>query len=197
MNRESKHHAWRYLFIDGLVEIAFGTLFLLVASVFLLKVLGAPSQWMFHVIVFPSIPLMFFGAEKLRSRLTYLRTGYVVPRVPKHAHPKLFALFLLLGLLVNVLFALLGAASPEFREANAVVMLGLYTGTILAAFSFGLRRLQHLGAFAALLGAVASLLPMTSDGRHLVFCAVLGGVLLTSGVAVLRQYLKRTAGGRP
>jgi len=134
------------------------------------------------------IPLMFYGAEWLKKRLTYPRTGYVLPRMHPFSKAAVFLAFWLGGFVLTLFYALLG---PEVREAVGTAFQGTLAAVVLLIIGFGLRRFTYLAVAAALLGWGLTVLPGDADLEMAVFCRVLGTLLLVSGALTLRCYLRR------
>lgn len=193
---KTRRRTIRYWFNDGLSEIAFGGLCLLLALYFLAQGV-LPEETLLYHLINASFVLVIIGGTLLTRRwiqvmkacLTYPRTGYVAyPQ--KHSH-RWVSILQAMGM--AALFAYLFT-----RQPGSLVWLPAVTGLILAfaMLLFGIRtnllRLYIVGIIYFLLGGVLSLAGIGDILGLSAFYGLIGVVTGLSGGCALRAYLHNT-----
>lgn len=207
----------RYWYQDGLPEIATGLL--LLVGGFLVSLAAAPHgepDSMLALIVALLILVLATVAtsavglgvqgtlEALKNRVTYPRTGYVSYRKPQ---PRIrtplarIGYFLALIILSGVLGAVMGYVASLIMAAGVSAWLfsmsmvtGVWFAVLLSLMGhrYSLPRFYVLALVSLILGVLTALGDMTFVGS-VVYFAVMGGVLVTSGAIVLALYLRHHA----
>ena len=138
----------RYWHIDGLVEIAFGCVCLVLASFFLIQAVlpqdSLVSQLLnagFVVIIIGSVLISRRVVTLAKERLTYPRTGYVAYKRPGGGQYVLtFGVAMLMAALVAVLFTTAPAS-----QAWLPAVTGVLIGAAMLFFSYNIScKMNHL-----------------------------------------------------
>lgn len=189
--RKLMQDAYRYFYDDGLVELAIGGLFVIIAAAMLamkLFVLDTPYAWLMGVILPLLLLALTFGVKRLlgtlKERVTYRRTGYVRYRdQPTRGRWIIIAASFALAVISLVL-------KPEWSRH-----MSIYEGGILAIILFymghrvRLGRLYGLAVFALLAGIGAALAGLDDLTGSLATFGLIGLALLISGGLTLARYL--------
>jgi hypothetical protein len=187
----------QYWYIDGISELSFGGLCLLLALYFLSQAL-LPAESTLSSMLTTGFVLILVGAglatrkliHTLKSRLTYPRTGYV-----GYTHPNKNrrVLNMLVASFMGILIAALMAGAPISLEWIPGVS-GLLFGAAWLYFGsrVGLVRFYLLAAFSALAGVSISLAHIPEDTGLAAYYALLGAAMLVSGGLTLWGYLRST-----
>jgi multisubunit Na+/H+ antiporter MnhC subunit len=180
----------RYGNIDGMGEIGGGLFALGMALIFLL-----PGNKMVFLIILMAV--IHYGTKAFRNRVTYRRTGFVVPRIEKSVKRTSAASAAVIAIMIVVG---LSQRSVSLPLVFAGCLLFAY-GIIAVRFGPLYRNWWALGAMAAGL-IILGLLPppffeslFPGEGRfgsYLLSIGYVGAVMLVSGVITLTLYLKRT-----
>ena len=176
---------YQYQNIDGLNELGIGAMwFWLGLTISLYKIFPEVYPPLTGLVGL-GVPLLGWSISKLKERITYPRTGYAVPRIPRYLYP-VFAGGLLL---INTLDAFVWNSSLSSLWTQPL-SLGFITACLLLWAGGGLARFYYLAAAAFLLGA-----GLTWSGVGIYMGIVLHGTLLglllmASGGVTLRRYLK-------
>lgn len=189
---EMVQDTYRYFYVDGLVELAVGFLFLVIGFVLFAWVNLDTTSWP-GVLAVLSLVVFTIGGSALvkrvvgmvKERVTYQRTGYVAydlgePRVSR------WPLILAAVVLVLLLFVL----PKTFSKMSFVV--GTLLGFLLAYMGYRVRlaRFYLLGGLAFLIGlALTVLVADELVGATLTFAGS-GLVLLVSGTIILLGYVQ-------
>jgi hypothetical protein len=189
----------RYWFEDGLVEMAFGGVVLLLALFFGARA-AAPAKgaWRFllDVGLLPLFVLGGWGMNKavrtLKQRITYPRTGYVSYCKPegKKGAWRAFLIGATAGITGALTALVLAAKSPGFDRLPAVSGVGFALGLSFLAFRFKLTRLAVLAVFSAAAGIALAFSGWGESGELAAFYGVLAVSLLLSGWLAFRRYLR-------
>jgi hypothetical protein len=184
----------RYWYVDGLTELATGTLFLVLSLFYIIIGLigpGSTAGWL-ETFGVPAIILIGglagrWGVSRLKERLTYPRTGYVAYR---DSRIRLKVLSVLIALLVSALFV----GAMFFLK---IVWLDKAIPTVIAAIliafvgqNYGLRRFYWLAVYILLLGLPMTLLQLSDMYMLALFVGGCGLGFLVSGGITLRNYLR-------
>lgn len=186
----------QYWFNDGLSEIAFAGLCLVLALYFLAQAV-LPETSLLYALLNASLILVIIGGtfltrrliQVMKARLTYPRTGYVAYPV-KRSHWWASAL---LAMGIAVLVAFLFTQQP-----GSLVWMPAITGLILAfaMLLFGLRtnllRLYLIGIISLLIGGGLSLVGIGDILGLSAFYGALALVTGFSGSCALRAYLRHS-----
>jgi hypothetical protein len=186
-----------YWYTDGLAEIGFAFISLVLSLYFFGQATLAPGSFLYRALDVGFL-LILLGTGvlvrklilSLKARLTYPRTGYVSYPPPKTYHR--LGSMLLAILISSVLVAIF--SSGENIEAYMPAASGILIGAALAYFAYrnGLLRFYVLAALSSLLGTGLSF-SGTGDIYGLsLYYGFMGLGLLISGLLVLRDYLLKT-----
>jgi hypothetical protein len=186
----------QYWYADGLSEVAFGAVCLLLGFYFALQA-TLPRPGTFAVLLDSSFVLIVVGGfliagrlvNRAKARLTYPRTGFVAyPR----ANKKLRLLTAGLAFLIAMIAASFLSAAPKTFDWTLAVT-GLLFGAALLYFAYrvGLLRFALLAAVAIILGPALSLIQLAFPPGLAVFYTLMGLALFISGGLTLRSYLKQ------
>jgi len=187
----------RYWYTDGIAELVSGGMFLLLGLYF--GILGYFEEGsLVSVILQVSMVLVFIGGAfvvrwlvtKLKSRLTYPRTGYVEYRVKDNNTRKRRLLIVISAIVISVGTMVLVNYVGELQ--SMVLFTGLLVGAIFIAVrgrSSGLKRFYVLGGLAIFLGVILAWSGLTEIYTLSLFYGLLGIAIMLSGGLVLRRYL--------
>jgi hypothetical protein len=183
----------RYWYEDGFVEIATGTLFVVVAALLATMELVPHDSFWFPIIVV-GMPLVVIGAGvpvkkfvmTLKERVTYPRTGYVAFHHETNRSRWLVAGVAFFASIIIVL----GGRWLDHMTAVAGLIMGAAFASL--ALRFGAVRFYILGALAAVFGLGVALLTDLSDTWGMAgLMGVAGAGSVVSGLMVLRGYLRQ------
>ncbi len=190
----------RYWYEDGIWEIGFGAINILLSLFYLLV---APINWvgpLSFVLVLLQVGVIL-GAfliinrlvAFLKERITYPRTGYVAYRKPASSARLKRAMYAaLIAVGVGVLVGALEAI-PSAQNRTALVMAIVYAAVLIYfGFRFSLARMYAVAALVILWGYWISRFSLTDLYNSAVFFGGAGLLILLSGVATLLLYLRRT-----
>jgi hypothetical protein len=185
----------RYWHVDGLTEIAFGGICLMLGAYFYLEAVvpkGIPLANLldagFLLLILAGSLLAGRFVNAVKTRLTYPRTGYVAYR---KAGPYRRWISAALGMLIAFLASALLVSSPGSLDRMPAIT-GLILGAVLLYFGYkvGLMRFYVL-SFVSLLAGFGLAFSGTGDQLGLaVFYGLISLALLISGGMTLRTYLK-------
>jgi len=194
LQRRARQYWWE----DGLWELAIAVVFLLIALMFLVQTLAAPDSALQHFadVGLPIIVVAcaLFGQKavaRVKERLTYRRSGYVVYRRPAPWRRLLTAG---MGLAMGILFAwLLSTSASVTALLPALQGLIVSLALLYAGHTFGLWRFYVLAALSVVTGAVCVLSELGGTVAAAVGFGVPGVGFLLSGLLTLIVYLRRTS----
>jgi hypothetical protein len=187
----------QYFNVDGLVELAFGCLFLIWA---LHYVLGnrIPSEIsiVLNATSILLVPLFFIVIGAVKKRITYPRTGYLMPRCPPNfTKRRAFGLALSISAVgaLTAWFLLGSAPGGHQREVDWILfVLSVFFALILVFIGQGLHRFYWLAGLSIIAGAVIVMLQIPDwRFRSGLFYMILGAGLLVSGSLTLWTYLRQ------
>lgn len=183
MDLDADQRIRQYFNVDGLFELVFGTIFLLIALTSSLSGrFSSIPPYIVFIPIFVAIPLLSRSVLTLKQRLTYPRTGYATAR---YRHPRLVFIFFALLLLVT---AIQGFLLPSL-EQGLPLLLGITIAVPLLWIGAGLVRFYYLAAAALALGVGLTWLPLGGLPGGIIFCITIGLLLLSSGASTLHSYL--------
>ena len=189
---------WRYWYEDGLAEMAGGLIFLAIGLLFLFEAVSSPALWSaglssigLPVVVIAGSWLASRVVGRLKSRLTYPRTGYVRYRRPRRRRAVRVAVSAgVTGALVAFLLAM-APASRAWIPTLQGVLIG--TSFFYLGYTADLTRFYILGALSVLVGVAASLVGLGDVPGSAAYFTGVGLALVGSGTCALRAYLRATA----
>ena len=186
----------QYWFSDGIVELSVGGLFLILGIYFYLQfVLPANSlllvglQVGFVVLLVGGIFLNRYLVNKIKSRLTIPRTGFVsYKRATRKQRLVSFAVVCIIAG-INVVLFLTTPLSLNWIPA----ITGLLVGSLwlISAFRVGLLRFYLESILAYLLGIILSISNLDIYLGLCLFYGILGCILLLSGAWTLVVYINQ------
>jgi hypothetical protein len=200
--REAAKRAERYWYEDGIWEIGFGLLNLVLGAFYLL-VHFESQAWNGPLMIIPLLlqVAIIMGAgwlvrrvvTHLKERITYPRTGYVAYR--KATPLGRVKRVVLIGIIAVVVSALVGAVAASDGQKSFVPLV---VGTLLAGvmvylgYRFGLARMYGLAVLLVGLGAGIYYAGLNNEMGSAVFFGGFGVLLLITGGITLLIYLGRT-----
>jgi hypothetical protein len=184
----------RYMYEDGLFEIAAGLLLLLIGLglfswLTFTEISSALGITLMAVLIALAVGGGFLikrAVEKLKQRITYPRTGYVAYKQDEPDRGRLFVI------VAALLLALITLFLPEELSRMSTIV-GAFLGVVLVALGYrlGLKRFYALGFITLLSGLIMSALFEQETLGVAFTLAVSGLALIISGGLALRKYLKR------
>lgn len=193
MYKQKERNVYQYAVVDGLLEMAFGVALILISlAVLLATSLTSVFPPLIFLPVFLLIPLLFIAVNVVKKRITYPRTGYIRPHYSRHLTRYIIPVALVVLLLaINMLLA---RPQPFLTQTQILLFLaGGLTTVALLWLGAGVRRFYYLSAISFLLTLGFAALSIQSPLVSIVFCGLMGTVLLISGLVVLRQYTRNVA----
>ncbi len=198
--KEITKRTQRYWYEDGIWEIGFGAINLLLGLFYLLV---APINWvgpLSFVLVLLQVGVVL-GAFRiinrlvtlLKERITYPRTGYVAYRKPASISRLKRAIYT--ALIAGGIGALVGALEtiPSAQNRTALVMAIVYAAVLIYfGFRFSLARMYAVVALVILWGYWISRFALTDLYSSAAFFGGVGALILASGFITLLLYLRRT-----
>jgi len=196
LSKQAKQRAQRNWYTDGISELVFGGLCLLLGAYFWAQnslkqesLLASLLSISLVLIVIGGTLLGRYLIHWLKERLTYARTGYISFQSPSKKRNVLTGLVaLFLAMLVSALFAR-APASLEWIPAVS----GLFFGAAWLFFGHrvGLARFYVLAIVSPLIGIASSLASLGEDIGLAAFYALLGVAIMISGGFTLFKYLRQ------
>lgn len=186
----------QYWFSDGVVEISIGALFLILGLYFYLQFL-LPSGSLLLIGLQVGFVFLLVGAiylsrslvNKLKSRLTIPRTGYVSYKRASRTQRMVSIGIVCFIAGINVVLFVTTPLSLNWVPA----ITGLIVGSLwlISAFRVGLLRFYLQSILAYMLGVILSVSNLDIYLGLTLFYGILGCVLLLSGGWTLAAYLHR------
>jgi hypothetical protein len=187
----------QYWYIDGLAELALGTVCLLLAIYFTMQV-TLPRETLLSSLMDSGFVLFLVGGfllakrliEVAKSRLTYPRTGYV--SYPKDSQGKRWiraGIAMLMGAIVS---ALLISAPASLAWMPAITGFLISAALLFFAYRIHLWRFYILSAVSLISGTFLSIIGIGNITGLAIFYALLGLALFISGGFTLHRYLEMT-----
>jgi hypothetical protein len=206
-----------YWYVDGLVELGTGALFLMLGIVLAIEGTITPTSSLAKALSFVRNFLMIGGTigigllvKYIKSRLTYPRTGYIAYLQPKGRElGKTLSIGLVitfifsLGLILAILYIPTLQTMIAYMPSWLMVGLGIFAGCVYLSWGVrtGLQRFYWLAGLNLFCGLI---LAWRGRGLNLIegqsylrtgpgiFLIVMGINLCISGTVTLRNYLKNT-----
>jgi hypothetical protein len=185
----------QYWFSDGIVELSVGSLFLILAVYFYLQYVLPAGSWLLVGLQIGFVFLLFGGiylsrslVDRLKSRLTFQRTGYVSYKRASRRQRLVSTGIVCLVAGINIAIFLATPVSVHWIPAAT----GLIVGSLwlISALRVGLLRFYLQAILAYLLGISLSISSIEIYYGLAIFYGILGSILLISGAWVLAAYLR-------
>mgnify|MGYP000847084682 CR=1 FL=1 len=192
----------RYWFDDGIWEIGFGLVNMLLAGFYAAAdSINPGSGWLLLPLQMVVIIGAFLGMRRLilflKERITYPRTGYVAYRKPA---PAARIKRMVVSGLVAAAMALIMAAAASLelmRNTTALVASIMLAGALVyIGYRFNLTRSYIQAGLTIGIGFIFSLLSLPDMQITAGFFAAFGLLLVISGLATLAVYLARSRSDR-
>jgi hypothetical protein len=186
--------AKNYWFTDGLTEIGFAVICLVLSIYFYGQATLTPGSIFYRILDVGFLLILLVSGivtrrlvTNFKARLTYPRTGYVSYRQPKRIQTIGVAVlaFILSSMLV-VLFSS-SEISPAYLPAASGILIG--AALTFTAYRYGLLRFYLLAAISAIFGTGLSLSGAGDIYGLSLYYGFMGLALIISGLLVLRDYL--------
>lgn len=188
----------RYWYVDGLGEIAVGMMLLIFGLYFaLLDRIQDPTLQMVVALGQPVLFLLMWwlggkAVRRLKERLTYPRTGYVVLPRKKKPLSRLIIAAIIAGSMGGLIGLLQALTSGSRVIIPVVVSLLLAISVAIIARRFALARFYLLAVYTALLGLLSAVLPIPENQQNVFIFALFGLGWIVSGAVTLARYLAST-----
>lgn len=186
----------QYWFSDGLVELSIGGLFFILSINFYLQSILVPGSLLLIVIqlgfMFLLIGLIFisrFLVNKLKSRLTTPRTGYVSYKRASNRQRIISIGIVALIALINAILFLSTPLSMNWVSLITGVIIGSLW--LISALRVSLFRFYLQSILAYLLGGILFLTNLELYQSLAILYGILGIILFLSGGYTLVTYLHR------
>ncbi len=192
---KTRLRALQYWYVDGLTEIAFGGI-LLILGVYFYAQAVLPQETLLYQLLNIGFILIVVGSglfagrfvSLLKKRLTYPRTGYVAYLKARRRH-RWIGVFLAMG--IGALVAgLLAAAPASLAWMPAITGLILAGALLCLGYRFGLLRFYLLSLLVLVTGISLALAGIGDSLGTAIFYALAGFALLLSGSLTLWAYLR-------
>lgn len=195
--KELQKRTKRYWYTDGLNEIAFGLICVVLSLYFLAQVLLPLDSLLanlltagFILLVLGSAFLTRWIVTTIKERLTYPRTGYVSYAKPGARQNWLAAILgLLFATLLVAFFATHPASLAWMSAASGLVFAAVWA---VLANRLGLSRFYLLAGAALIFGAIPTLTGMQEILGLATFYGLIGLAMFVSGGLTLKSYLENT-----
>ncbi len=185
----------QYWFVDGFAELSVGGLFITLGLYFYLQTILPPESLVLFIlqaglVVFlvGAIFLSRYIVSKLKSRVTFPRTGYVSYKRASNKQRIVSAGLATIVASLNVALFITTPLSLNWLPAISGLIVGILW--LISAIRIGLLRFYLQSILAMLLGVGLSLLRLETYQGLAIFYAILGLVLLLSGGVTLAKYLR-------
>ncbi len=189
---------------DGLSEIAFGAILLLLGGYFFAEAvvpegsaLRSELSLLFVLIIVSAGFLVNRILRFLKRRITYPRTGYVAFKKKETSPKRRAATMIVAGIIAASLSALYGL-SPSLKVLFPAVNGLLFAiAVLLFANKVGLVRFYVLAAASAVIGLAVTAAGIGDIKGISLYYGLFGAALIISGLATLVVYLRKSprAGG--
>jgi hypothetical protein len=195
---EVERRVKRYWYTDGIGELIGGGMFILLGSYFAIQEFLGPKSMVSGILQVSLILVMIGGmslsrwlVNRLKTRLTYPRTGYVEYPVDEDKMKSKRFWVVLLAFAISALTMVLVRLFQSFDSVVAVtgVAVGLIL-VILRAKSSGVARFYVLGVISVILGLALSVSDLPSGYSLGLFYGLMGASFMLSGGLTLRRYLQ-------
>ena len=196
--KTAQQHARLNWYRDGISEIAFGVICILLGLYFLILAFLPPGSLLANLI---SIGMVFYilasgyltrkAVNAAKGRLVYPRSGYVqLKQPPTHRRYQVAVLALLIS---GSLIALLTFTSAPISWIPAIG--GFIFAVVLAVLGYqiNLQRFYGLSVITLLIGIGVAVSNLEQNLGLAVFYGGTGLAIVLSGIFVLRNYLKNTS----
>jgi hypothetical protein len=191
-----QQRALQYWHIDGLTEIAFGGILLVLGGFFFAQAL-LPQDSLLSQLLNMGLVLLLVASGLIggrfvslaKGRLTYPRTGYVT--YPKAGGRRRWIGAVLAMLIGSLTAGLIAAAPASLAWMPAISGLTLGAVLLVLGYRFGLLRFYLLSLLVLVFGVGLALGGIGDSLGIAVFYTLAGLALLLSGSLILWLYLRR------
>jgi hypothetical protein len=194
---QAANRARRYWYVDGLNEMAFGGLCLLLGIYFQVlssfhssSMLGQMLEAGFALVVIGAALLLNKAMKVLKERITYPRSGYVSYKQPGAVHR--LATGLLAATIAAVLSAVLMLAPAGLDWMAGLTGLALAAVWLFIAWRFQLSRFAALSLFSLGSGIFLALTQLDGLAGVAAIYFLEGAALLATGGITFWAYLRGT-----
>ena len=195
--KSSEQRTQRYWYIDGLTELGFGFVCLLLAGYFFLQATlpdaSPASQYLnlaLMAFIFFSSYAFRYAVRKVKERITSPRTGYVAyRRTPHHKRLALIAAALFsAGIFAAVLsFFILGGQDQWMAAVSGLIIAAIWA---ILGYRLIILRFFALAGFSLAAGLLASLIHLDQEMGLVVYYGLFSLAMLVSGGLTLQSYLR-------
>ena len=192
----------KYWYIDGLSEIAGGLIIFFAGLTYWFVAQMENTAYKFVLLTLAQPVVIILGSwlarkilPRIKERITYPRTGYLIFRKP--VKKRRFQRILYVGLIAAVIGALvtmISSALPErflpFLSSIFLTMVSIYIG-----YHTAVRRFYWIGLVMLGFGAILSYLNLSGSLPYTILFSGIGIIWIISGVVTLILYLRKTRPG--
>jgi hypothetical protein len=186
----------QYWFTDGFVEISLGGIFIILGIYFYLQSALPPDSLLlfilqagFVLVIFGAVFMGKYIVNRLKSRLTFPRTGYVAYQP---ATKKQRMLSVGIALTMAALIAALFLTTPiSMNWIPAITGFVVAIVWLISASRVGLVRFYLLAVFSSVMGVGLSLSGLETYLSLSIYYAIIGLSLILSGALALSKYLRQ------
>ena len=179
----------RYGYLDGVVDLGMGVMFLMFALVArLLQAATVLGQWLTICGIFALIALGAFGLRYIRRRLVYPRSGYLEFRMRPWVPVLTVAISGVIGVAVNWF-----VVKAHNHRLSPPLIYGVIFGLLMliGALSRGLPRLAVLGVLSMAIGFALHFLEPARLPSAVWYCLAMGRAFILSGALTLCLFVRR------
>ncbi|HZD58809.1 MAG TPA: hypothetical protein VE136_18905, partial [Anaerolineales bacterium] len=185
----------QYWSIDGIPELIFGGIFMLLGIYFLIQAALPPDSLFsglfsmaFVFIVLGGVFLARRLIDSLKTRLTYPRTGYVAYKRSRGKDCWIAGAFaVVIAGVVSAFFILSPSYMAWIPGVTGILLSGFL---VVIGYRLALWRFYGLAAISLMLGVGISLSRISNDPGLAIFYGVMGLAGIISGALTLRDYLQ-------
>lgn len=185
----------QYWYVDGLNEMAFGAISLLLGVYFYTQATLPPDSLLYRILDTAFVLILVGGGllanrivSRIKATLTYPRTGYVSYPQPSKNRRLLLALVAMLVAALVSMFLILTPASLDWMPAiSGLVVGGVW---LFIAIKIGITRFYLLAAVSLILGGALAVSGLDNILAVGIYYASMAVAMFISGGLTLLRYLR-------
>lgn len=189
----------KYWYVDGLSEIAGGLIIFFSGIAYWIAAQLPNSNYKFFILTMAQPVIIILGSllaqkilPKLKERLTYPRSGYLVFRKP--VKKRRFKRIILVGLLAAVIGALVTMLSTALPEQYLPFLTSIFLSiaSVYIGYQTSVHRFYWVGLALLVWGAFVSYSNFPNPLPYTLVFSGMGMIWIISGVITLILYLRKT-----
>lgn len=185
----------QYWNIDGIPELIFGGVFMLLGIYFLVQTALPPESMLANLLNIAFVLIVIGGGflggrliNSLKTRLTYPRTGYVSYKRSRGKNRWIAgALAIIIAAAVSAFFILSPTYIAWIPGVTGILLSGFL---VVIGYRLALLRFYGQAAISLILGVGISLSGMGNDPGLAIFYGLMGLIVTISGAITLHNYLQ-------